>query len=283
MALDMEALAGFSTGLNEDGSLEFIATPSEAGAEGEAKGTEDKGATPEATGTKVGVDGQDGSDKAATSTQSPAPVDWEKRYKDLQADHTRKSQELSNLHGKVDTLMKLVESGTIAGKQTPSEQSDEDLLDALADRDKAPGVLKDLIKKGVEQALSQTPEAKVQREFEETAMRIGQPFIDQLPVITRLSSELAPLKVNFSFDQLYALATLVPREEKKAEPGKPEAAASKPQVEPKTMSTDEAAAVKAKAVGLQTESGISANPDVKKPVNSVKSALNAALEELGYA
>lgn len=273
--------SGFQMG--EEGELEAVTNTPEADATRADKKVETP-AMPEVTGATA-----DGDVKAGTPVVTPelnpagTIVDWEKRYKDLQADHTRKAQELSStsnlliaLGAEVQTLKDIV-----AGKQTPStEQSEEDLLDALADRERAPGVLKKLIQDGVSQALQSTPEARIQREFDETSARIGTDFTVQLPVIKQLSSELAALNVNFTFDQLYALSKLVPKAEQ-ATQTKPEATASKPLAG--GLTGEEAAALAAKASALKTESGVSANPEAKPKVNSVRSAMNAALEELGYA
>lgn len=277
-----EALGKFDLGMNEDGELSFTENTPEAdgavaGADGKLK--VETPATPEVTGATAG-----GDVKPVVADPNPAGnIDWEKRYKDLQSDHTRSKQELSesrtsfaSLRGEVTALKDLV-----AGKQTPSEeQTEEDLLDALADRERAPKVLKDLIKKGVNEALAGTPEARIQREFDDTAAELGNDFHTQLPIIKQLSSELAGLNVNFNFKQLYALSKLVPTKAEAATQTKPEATDSKPQ---DGITTDEAERIKAQAASLTTESGVAANPESKTKVNSVKAALNAALEELGYA
>jgi len=272
-----DLVPNFDLGMNEEGELNFNESNTPP-ADGEVT-TDKKPATSELTDAKADVKTgtpETSSDKGP-SVPAGEKVDWEKRYKDLQSDHTRKSQALSEvqeLKGQVQALKDLV-----AGKQTPSaEQTDEDLLDALADRERAPGVLKDLIQKGISEAMSQTPEAKIQREFDETAAKFPD-FKEQVPTIAQLSRELSGQGVSLSFEQLYALSKLVPKDAGTTQP-KTEATASKPQAD--GMSVDDAAKLKAKAASLSTESGVAANPETKTRISSVKAALNAALEELGY-
>jgi len=280
--MDLATLEKLSLAVNDDGELSFTENTPEASADAGTEGNDKNAATPEGTGATVGQDGK----PVVVAAQTPAAevIDWEKRYKDLQADHTRSRQELSesraafaSLKGEVQAIKDLV-----VGKQTPSAaQSEEDLLEALADRERAPKVLKELIEQGVARAMEATPEAKVQREFNDTRARIGSDFDAQLPVIKQLSSELAGMNVNFTFEQLYALSKMVPAaSEKKADPPTPEAAAGQPQA---GLTKEQANAIAAKAVALKTESGVSASPESKPTVNSVRSALDQALVELGYA
>ena len=48
------------------------------------------------------------------------PVDWEKRYKDIQADQTRNKQKLSELEGTIENLTPFVDWDKLYGK-TPSD------------------------------------------------------------------------------------------------------------------------------------------------------------------
>jgi hypothetical protein len=69
-------------------------------------------------------------DKADTSTQEPAKTDWEKRYKDAQAELTKKSQELSDTKKEyakdkelLDTVTPYIDWKAVNGE--PKEDNDE--------------------------------------------------------------------------------------------------------------------------------------------------------------
>jgi uncharacterized phage infection (PIP) family protein YhgE len=271
--------ADLMIGMSDDGNVEL----GKAAPEGEAS-NEQPATTPVADdkGTASG-------DPAVVTTPevqagAEPKVDWEKRYKDLQADHTRSRQELSEsraslseLKGEVNALKDLV-----AGKtQTPSTATDEDLLDALSDRERAPQALKKFVADTLREVLGpeaierNTQETSIQRELNAVQGKYTD-FADQVPVIRQLNSELSSRGITLSFEQLYQMSKMLPKAEA---PAKTEAAASKAQA---GLTESKAAEIKAKADGLKTESGVSADPSTKRAVNSVKSALAEAMEELGY-
>jgi uncharacterized phage infection (PIP) family protein YhgE len=271
----------FMLGMSDDGALDLGAAPAPAG---EVASNEKPAAGEPATDNT----GKASGDPAVVATPDPAgaepKVDWEKRYKDLQADHTRSRQELSEsrtslseLKGEVNALKDLV-----AGKtQTPSTATDEDLLDALSDRERAPGALKKFVADTLREVLGpetierNTQETSIQRELRTVSERYTD-FPDQVPVIRQLNSELSSRGIILSFEQLYQMSKMLPKAEA---PAKTEAAASKAQA---GLTESKAAEIKAKADGLKTESGVSADPSTKRVVNNVKSALAEAMEELGY-
>lgn len=95
----------------------------------------------------------------------PEDVNWEQRHKDLQADHTRKSQELADANRRIDEL-----------EQPPEEPPEEDLElgeEGFVDRKTVDKIVKAEVQKAVSQVRTQSADAYFRRTYKDLVEHEG--------------------------------------------------------------------------------------------------------------
>ncbi len=231
-------------------------------------------------------------DAAATvDAPAPQPVDWEKRYKDLQADYTRKTQKLSDVELKLAEVAGKVDALTSGSKERTPESDGLDSLDSLSNEgDGIEAKVEKIVTKTLEKVLGTgsadmiRSQSQFQRELDAVVSKY-EDFKDYVPAIKQVLDKLPELHLNF--EQAYLLTKKLASEGKASTPAKAEAAkAANTQVatQPaKTLSADEAAKLADKANGLKTEQGVAADSNQKRTVKSLRDCVAASWDEVGLA
>jgi hypothetical protein len=263
---------GFDLELDAEGGISFVKPDS---TNAETGGTDGKGKE-EKSADGVLKTGAEAAIKADIPTKEGAG-DYEARYKDLQSQFTKVSQENAEVRGMVTILATQLQEAK-KGSQTPGSETDAepDLESLLADKTAFAKFISGLVVEAVESKLGKDAPDVMNRNrlgLElQNAAAAHVDFTEYVPDIKILVDEFP----DASFEQLYQTA-------KKLRPATPKPASGESatkEVKP-AATTESVDALKAKADALKTESGVNGNLSDKKKITSIKDAVAAALAEHG--
>lgn len=202
-----------------------------------------------------------------TPKADPPPTDWEKRYKDLEREFTRKSQELAE-----------VKRAPQAKPEPEAPKPAVNPLDLISDPDRFNEYVASHSKEEVAALRKELApiieNRKFQNEINEVVGR-NPDFWDYFPAVREIVAE-----VDMPFEAAYNIARrFFPNAGKKTDPPADEP----PKADPPPSTKVPARAVAERAAALQTESGVSdasASAPARK-ITSIHDAFNAALEDAG--